>query len=289
MRLANVDGRAVLLIADDRGVDVETASEGKFGPDLLGVYDEWDGFRSWADTVNTAACAGLMSFARTQLGSPSPAPKQIMAVGLNYGAHAAESGFAEPENLPPTFTKFLSSLTGPDCEVVLPPGGNTDWEVELVAVIGRAATRIDESQAWEHVAGLTVGQDISERISQLAGPAPQFSLGKSFPNFAPVGPWLITPDSVPSRDDLALGCAIDGEVVQEGRTKDLLFSVPSLIAKLSQIITLFPGDIIFTGTPAGVGVGRKPQRFLQAGEKLDSYIEGIGELHQTFVEATEES
>lgn len=287
MRLANVDGRAVVLMSDERGWDVETASEGKYGPSLPAVYDDWDGFRAWADNVTTDD--ETVVFSRTQLGSPSPAPKQIIAVGLNYSEHAAESGFDAPESLPPTFTKFLSSLTGPDCDVVLPPGGNTDWEVELVVVIGRTATRIKESQTWDHVAGLTIGQDISERLSQLSGPAPQFSLGKSFPNFAPVGPWLVTPDSVPNKDDLALGCSVNGDVVQDGRTKDLLFSVASLIAKLSQTISLFPGDLIFTGTPAGVGIGRKPQRFLQAGERLDSWIEGIGEQHQTFVAATKES
>lgn len=282
MRLANVDGHAVLLSADDRGIDVETASDGKFGPGLASVYENWQGFRSWADTVGDVEAA---TFTREQLGSPSPAPKQIIAIGLNYSEHAAESGFETPTGLPPTFTKFVSSLTGPDCDVVLPPGGNTDWEVELVAVIGVTAKDVAEDDAWNYVAGLSVGQDISERVSQLAGPAPQFSLGKSFPNFAPVGPWLVTPDAVPDKDDLALGCSIDGETVQDGRTSDLIFPVARLVAALSRTITLYPGDIIFTGTPSGVGVGRKPQRFLNPGEKLVTWIEGIGELNQTFVEA----
>jgi 2-keto-4-pentenoate hydratase/2-oxohepta-3-ene-1,7-dioic acid hydratase in catechol pathway len=188
--------------------------------------------------------------------------------------------------LPPTFTKFVSSMSGPDSVVTLPPGGNTDWEVELVVVIGRTAQHVAEANAWDYVAGLSVGQDISERITQTAGPAPQFSLGKSFPGFAPVGPWLVTPDSVPDKDDLALGCSIDGEKVQDGHTSDLIFPVSSLIAKLSRIITLHPGDLIFTGTPSGVGLGRSPQRFLQDGQRLDSWIEGIGEVHQTFVAAS---
>lgn len=282
MRLANVEGRAVLLSADDRGVDVEAASEGKYGPGLASVYENWQGFRSWAETVGDREA---VTFNRDQLGSPSPAPKQIIAIGLNYSEHAAESGFEAPTGLPPTFTKFVSSLTGPDCTVVLPPSGHTDWEVELVAVIGVTAKDVEEADAWNYVAGLAVGQDISERVSQLAGPAPQFSLGKSFPNFAPVGPWLVTPDAVPDKDDLALGCAIDGETVQEGRTSDLIFPVARLVATLSRTITLYPGDIIFTGTPSGVGVGRKPQRFLNPGEKLVTWIEGIGELNQTFVEA----
>jgi len=280
MRLANVDGRAVLLTGDDRGIDVAAASDGKFGPDLPGLYSDWDGFRVWADSAGDRP--DDVRFVRAQIGSPSPAPRQVVAVGLNYRAHAAESGFEAPEDLPPTFTKFVSSLSGPDTEVVLPPGGHTDWEVELVTVIGRTAHRTPVERAWDHVAGLTVGQDLSERVSQLAGPAPQFSLGKSFAGFAPVGPWLVTPDEVPDRDDLALGCAIDGETVQDGRTKDLIFPVAALVSKLSAALTLYPGDLIFTGTPAGVGVGREPQRFLQPGETLRSWVEGIGELRQTF-------
>lgn len=282
MRIANVDGRAVLLTTDSSGIDVAVASDGKFGPQLPSIYEDWESFRAWAEEQTDAPAD--VHFDRDQLHSPSPAPRQIVAIGLNYSAHAAESGFEAPIGLPPTFTKFVSSLAGPDCEVVLPPGGHTDWEVELVAVIGRTAKDVAEADAWEHVAGVAVGQDISERVSQLAGPAPQFSLGKSFPNFAPVGPWLVTPDSLPDRDDLALGCAVDGETVQDGRTKDLIVPVARLVAELSRTLTLFPGDILFTGTPSGVGVGRTPQRFLQPGETLVSWIEGIGELHQTFVE-----
>jgi 2-keto-4-pentenoate hydratase/2-oxohepta-3-ene-1,7-dioic acid hydratase in catechol pathway len=127
-----------------------------------------------------------------------------------------------------------------------------------------------------------VGQDISERISQLRGPAAQFGLGKSFPGFSPQGPWLVTLDELRDVDDLELGCTLDGEEVQKGRTRDLIFSVPKLIATLSHTVTLYPGDVLFTGTPAGVGVGRQPPRFVQPGERLDSWIEGIGELHQVF-------
>jgi 2-keto-4-pentenoate hydratase/2-oxohepta-3-ene-1,7-dioic acid hydratase in catechol pathway len=282
MRLANVNGRAVLLTADDRGIDVALVSAGKFGPTLPQVYEDWASFCSWAETAPTDT--QVVTFERRELGPPSPAPRQILAVGLNYRAHAAESGFEAPDQLPPTFTKFTSSLAGPEVDVVLPSGGNTDWEVELVAVIGQTVKSVEEDQAWGCVAGLTVGQDISERIAQHAGPAPQFSLGKSYPNFAPTGPWLVTPDAVPDRDDLALGAAIDGSIVQDGRTRDLIFSVPSLISKLSQTMTLLPGDLIFTGTPAGVGFGRNPQRFLQHGEELRSWIEGIGEMRQVFVQ-----
>lgn len=185
------------------------------------------------------------------------------------------------------FPKFVSSLSGPRTEVVLPPGGNTDWEVELVAVIGRVTSHVAVEDAWDHVAGLTVGQDLSERQTQLAGPAPQFGLGKSFPGFAPTGPWLVTTDELADPDDLALRGELDGEVVQQGRTSSLIVSVPRLIAELSRIITLYPGDLLFTGTPEGVGLGREPQRYVQPGQTLVSTIEGIGELRQTFVAAEE--
>jgi 2-keto-4-pentenoate hydratase/2-oxohepta-3-ene-1,7-dioic acid hydratase in catechol pathway len=222
---------------------------------------------------------------RAFLGSPSPTPRQVFAIGLNYSDHAKESGFAQPENLPPVFTKFQTCITGPDTIVVIPEGGNVDWEVELVAVIGKEAKNVSAAEAWDYVAGLTIGQDISERVSQLRGPAPQFGLGKSFPGFGPVGPWLVTVDEFANPDDLELGCSLDGEEVQKGRTSELIFSVPALIQGLSATATLLPGDIIFTGTPAGVGLGRSPQRFIQPGETLVSRVEGIGEMTQTFVSA----
>ncbi|MET9259436.1 fumarylacetoacetate hydrolase family protein [Amycolatopsis sp. NPDC004079] len=278
MKLANVDGRAVLLTAEDKGIDVAKASGGIFG--FGSVYQNWTEFRAWAKKLTAEPD---VVFTRAQLGPPSPAPRQIVAAGLNYDAHAAESGFAAPDGLPPVFAKFVSALTGPDAEVVLPPGGNVDWEVELVAVVGQTTHRVEESEAWDHLAGVTIGQDLSERVSQLAGPAPQFGLGKSFPNFAPVGPWLVTPDELADRDDLALSCAVDGETVQDGRTRELIFPVGKLISALSRTLTLYPGDLVFTGTPSGVGVGRTPQRFLRAGEELVSRIEGLGEMRQTFV------
>ncbi|GAA3294033.1 fumarylacetoacetate hydrolase family protein [Streptomyces cinereospinus] len=279
MRIANLSGRLALIV-DGRAVDVERASDGSFSSDPQAVYERWEVFRAWAAAADLPE--GVV-FDPADLGSPAPAPRQTLAVGLNYRDHASESGFAAPEGLPPVFTKFVTSISGPVTEVRLPEGGNTDWEVELVAVIGRRAEGVSEADAWGHVAGLAVGQDISERVSQLAGPAPQFSLGKSFPGFSPVGPWLVTPDEFDDPDDLELRCAVNGEEVQKGRTRDLIFSVPALVSKLSAVLPLLPGDVVFTGTPAGVGLGRSPQRFLSAGDELVSTVEGIGELRQTFV------
>lgn len=279
MRIANLSGRLAVIV-DGGAVDVEKASDGRFAADPQAVYERWEEFRSWVAATDLPAGA---VFEPAELDSPVPAPRQTLAVGLNYRDHASESGFAAPEGLPPVFTKFLTSISGPVTQVKLPAEGNTDWEVELVVVVGRRAVKVREADAWSHVAGLAVGQDISERVAQLAGPAPQFSLGKSYPGFAPIGPWLVTADEFDDPDDLELRCAVNGEEVQKGRTSDLIFSVPALVAGLSTVLPLLPGDVIFTGTPAGVGLGRDPKRFLAAGDELVSTVEGIGELRQTFV------
>jgi 2-keto-4-pentenoate hydratase/2-oxohepta-3-ene-1,7-dioic acid hydratase in catechol pathway len=154
--------------------------------------------------------------------------------------------------------------------------------VELVAVIGTRADRVAEGDAWGHIAGLTVGQDISDRTLQFAA-GMQFSLGKSRRGYGPMGPWLVTPDEIPDRDDLALGCAVDGETVQDGRTSDLIFSVPQLVTELSAVLPLLPGDVIFTGTPSGVGMARKPPRSLQPGMVLETWVEGIGTIRSRCV------
>ncbi len=277
MRIANLAGRLSIAV-DELAVDVAEASDGRFGPDVQAVYERFDEFREWAASAALPAGRG---FDPAELGAPAPHPRQLFAIGLNYSEHANESGFAAPPS-PAVFTKFVTSITGPYGDVAL-PHGNVDWEVELVAVIGNRAFQVPEPEAWSHVAGLTVGQDISERVLQMVGSVPQFSLAKSFPGFTPMGPWLVTPDEFDNPDDLELTCAIDGEQVQKGRTSELIFSVPALIAKLSAVLPLLPGDVIFTGTPAGVGMGRSPQRFLQAGEVLTSSIEGIGEMRQVLV------
>jgi len=279
MRIANVRGRLTLL-TDKGGVDVETASQGRFAADPQAVFAQWDAFRAWADGVRGATTTPVVD---ADLGAPSPRPTQVFGIGLNYRAHAAESGLSAPDR-PATFTKFPTCITGPHADVTL-PSSMVDWEVELVVVIGIHAYRVHESAAWSHVAGLTVGQDLSERVVQWAGGG-QFSLGKSFPGFGPMGPWLVTPDEFATPDDLALGCSVNDEVMQEGRTSDMVFSVPRLIAELSGILPLLPGDVIFTGTPAGVGAARKPPRFLQPGDVLVSHIEGIGSLRNRCLAAS---
>ncbi len=283
MRSGNLSGHLTLFT--DRGaVDVAQASGGRFSSDPQAVYDVWDDFVSWASTLDLDQVEAA-DFQLTDIQAPTPAPAQVFAIGLNNRDHAVESKFDVPDTLPPVFTKFRTALSGPISTVVLPPGGQVDWEVELVAVIGRRAENVAAADAWSYVAGLTAGQDISERITQLAGPAAQFSLGKSFPGFAPIGPWVVTVDEFDDPDDITLQCAIGEETLQDGGTRDFLFGVPALIEGLSRVTPLLPGDIIFCGTPAGVGFGRDPQRFLQPGDELVSRVSGVGELRQTFISA----
>lgn len=277
MKLANLARRAVLVI-DDHVVDVATESDQRFGPDIMDLYDNWAEFAIWAGTVEI----GTTPLDRTQLGNPAPTPRQVFGIGLNYGEHAAESGMDVPA-VPATFTKFPASLSGPfdDIEIT---GTTVDWEAELVAVIGMRADRVDASNGWDHVAGLAVGQDVSDRTLQFAA-GNQFSLGKSRRGYGPIGPWLVTPDEFQDRDDLAIGCSVNGEVKQESRTGDLIFGVPQLVAELSAILPLLPGDVIFTGTPAGVGLARQPAEFLQPGDVVETWVEGIGTIRNRCLSA----
>ena len=279
MKLANIDGRAALVFIDAdaaTAVDVETASNGTFGADPQRLFDDWSAFTDWAATV----APGGSAVDRGTLGAPVPRPRQVFAIGINYAEHAAESGYPAG-SLPITFTKFPSSLTGPDAQVELPPG-SVDWEVELVVVIGTGGKDVSRENAWSHVAGLTVGQDLSEREAQNAGAKPQYSLAKSHTGFGPTGPWLVTTDEFENPDDLAIRSTLSGEVMQSSRTSNMIYSVPDLLFELSRVCELFPGDIIFSGTPEGVGNARTPKRFIGPDDDLLSEIEGIGHIHQTF-------
>ncbi len=283
MRLANVKGRATIL-TEAGGLDVATASGGRFPSEVQPLYDEWDALATLAGelTAGDAARIGAVAVDEADLLSPVPAPRQVFAIGLNYRSHAAETGVDLPA-VPATFTKFPASLAGPYDDVTL-SGDTVDWEVELVVVIGRRADRVAEADGWDHVAGLTVGQDVSDRTLQFAAGG-QFSLGKSHRGYGPLGPVLVTPDELPDRDDLALGCRVNGETMQDARTGDMVFGVARLVAELSAVVSLLPGDVIFTGTPAGVGIARQPARFLQPGDVLESWIDGIGTIRNRLVGA----
>jgi 2,4-didehydro-3-deoxy-L-rhamnonate hydrolase len=277
MRIGMLNNRYHAL-AGYLAIDIGEASHGRFTPDGFDIFERWDELAGWVRTVPDTA---YTPFDNAALGAPVPMPRQVFGVGLNYRDHAAEAGLAEPE-VPLAFTKFPTSITGPSATVTL-PSDHVDWEAELVAVIGARAEHVKAADAWSHVAGLTVGQDLSERRVQLAGPAPQFSLGKSYPGFGPIGPAIVTLDEIADVDNLEIRCLLDDEVLQKGRTSDLIFSIPELVEHISAICPMLPGDLIFTGTPAGVGGARTPNRFLTPGSTLITAIEGIGELRNRLV------
>jgi 2-keto-4-pentenoate hydratase/2-oxohepta-3-ene-1,7-dioic acid hydratase in catechol pathway len=278
MRFSTV-GNRLMLVRDQRdgriALDVEKA--GGLPADPIAALERFDELTTWAAGADWAAAVPVRD---AGLGAPVPHPRQVFAVALNYRPHAAEAGFQAPDE-PLIFTKFPSCITGPVAEVTLPPG-KPDWEIEVVAVIGRGGHRIPRAAGWDAVAGLTVGQDLSERASQLRGTPAQFSLAKSFPGFGPTGPVAVSPNEFADRDDIGFECRLGDEVVQHGRTGQLIFPIDDLVARISAVCRLLPGDLIFTGTPAGVGNRRTPPRYLQPGEVLTSRVEGIGEIRQTF-------
>lgn len=287
MRLANLAGRAV-LVQDGKALDVERASEGRFGPDPMSPWSDWAAFTEWA---RTADYAGAEEYAESDLGAPIPFPRQVFAIGLNYKDHADEAEMAYPDNIV-VFTKYQSSLAGPTAEVKV-PGETVDWEAELVVVVGQEIHDVDEDAAQAAIAGYSVGQDFSERTVQRRPPAPQFSLGKSFPGFGPFGPAVVSPDELEDPANLSITCVIEGPTgqaqsdgegawtAQDGNTKDMIFSSARILSDLSRVVTLYPGDIVFTGTPAGVGM---PQGIaLQPGDVVTTSIEGIGSLRNAFV------
>jgi len=248
----------------------------------MAALSDWSALVAWAGETRPQATDGRVDPAH--LGPPAPRPAQVFGVGLNYRDHAEEAGLEVPD-APLIFTKFPSCLTGP-CGDVRLSSNRVDWEVELVVVIGRETSDVTEADAMEHVAGYTVGQDVSDRRLQFAGKPPQFSLGKSLPTYGPLGPAIVTLDEIPDPDDLALRCVVSGEVMQNGRTRDMIFPVRALVSYLSRHCRLEAGDLIFTGTPAGIGSVRTPRRYLAPGDLVVSEIEGLGTLSNRCVGAS---
>ena len=270
-RLANIGGRAA-LVQGDSYFDLETLGAGNFGPDPMAAIARFDELSVLAADIAAAAPTG--SIVGADIGPPVPRPQKCFAVGLNYQAHADEGGMEVPA-VPLVFTKFPSCLVGPDADVELRSDG-VDYEGELVVVIGRAGKDIARADAWNHVAGLTIGQDISDRPAQFAAAPPHFDLAKSFDTFGPTGPVLVSIDQFENRDDLRIVTEVNGEIRQDDTTASLIFDVPALISYLSRITTLVPGDVIFTGTPEGIGAAQL--KFLVDGDVITTTIEGIGTM-----------
>jgi len=222
-----------------------------------------------------------ISLEGVKLKAPIPAPPRIFGIGLNYADHAAESKM-EPQKVPTVFIVLSSAVVGPDGDVILPKASSmVDYEVELAVVIGRPGYQIPAAQAMEHVFGYTIMNDVSARDVQRA--TTQWSLGKSFPTFAPLGPWVASKDEVPDPHTLGISLSIGQEKLQDSNTSQLMFKIPQLIEYISGVTALETGDIISTGTPAGVGMGRNPQRWLKPGEEMVLRIEKIGELRNKLV------
>lgn len=213
---------------------------------------------------------------KVKLHAPIPRPPKVICIGLNYRDHAIESNMPIP-TIPVVFNKFPNTVIAPGENVVIPSNTEKpDFEAELAFVMGKSPRHLSKDQALKHVFGYTIVNDVSARDFQLQ--TSQWLVGKTFPTFCPMGPWIVTADQIPDPHNLRIGLRIDGETVQDSNTKELIFGIPELIEHLSSIIDFEPGDIVSTGTPPGVGMGRKPPRWLKAGETMTVFIEGIGEL-----------
>ena len=269
-RLANIDGRAA-LVRDDHWYDLATVSSGEFSPDPMEALAHIDRLIELDAALDRHQPGGQLSHAT--LHPPVPRPRNVYAIGLNYQAHADEGAMAVPTN-PLVFTKFPSCLTGANADVEM-RSDLVDYEGELVVVIGRGGKDIAAADAWDHVCGLMVGQDISDRAVQFAAQPPHFDLGKSFDTFGPIGPVMVSPDSV-DHERLRLVTEVNGEVRQNGTTDQMIFDVATLVSYISRVTTFSTGDLIFTGTPDGIGAAQG--KFLADGDVVTTRIDGNGTL-----------
>lgn len=220
--------------------------------------------------------------ASVRIGAPVGGVRQFIAIGLNYRRHAEESGLPIPAE-PIVFTKAITALSGPNDDIVLPAGSEqTDWEIELGIVIGSIAQNITVEKALQHVAGYCLANDVSERHWQIHRNG-QWGKGKSFDSFGPIGPFLVTTDEIPDPQVLEMALLVNGKIMQESNTSDMIFSVAQIVSYLSQFMTLLPGDVIITGTPAGVGLGMKPPTFLRKGDIVTLQIDQLGSQTQRVV------
>jgi 2-keto-4-pentenoate hydratase/2-oxohepta-3-ene-1,7-dioic acid hydratase in catechol pathway len=283
MRFVTVEvNRSLRLAAEWNGryVDLARASQDALPSSMREFLEQGDSAMEKAKQVLESAKSSDDSYSAEQvtLKAPVPDPRKVICVGLNYADHAAESGAAIPPE-PVLFSKYPTAIIGPGEAILLPPESQeVDYEVEFVFVIGKRGRRIPQEQAMDYVAGYTVGHDVSARDWQLRKPGGQWMMGKTFDTFAPIGPALVTKDEVPDPHNLKITCTVSGEVLQHSNTNQLIFKVPELVSYISKVITLEPGDAVFTGTPPGVGFARKPPRFLKEGDVCELEVEGLGKL-----------
>ncbi len=262
------------IAVNDEIIDVSS-----FGEDFGESFFTNDGLTRFAPWFESNKSALPRVSGSPRLGAPFTRPSKIVCVGLNYSKHAAESGMPLPKE-PILFFKSTTSFAGPNDDVVIPRNSQkTDWEVELGVVIGKKASYVSEEDAMDHVLGFCIHNDYSEREFQLERNG-QWVKGKSADTFAPVGPYLVTKDELPNYASLRLWLKVNGKMLQDSNTNDLIFGVPFLISYISQFMTLLPGDIISTGTPAGVGMGLKPPTYLKPGDIVELGIDGLGTQQQ---------
>lgn len=261
------------IVQDDRIIDAG------FGGAMLDVIRQWDDLNR--DFQAQADAGGGVPLSSVKLEAPVRRPGKIFAIGLNYADHIAESGLPTPPHQV-WFTKAQTSINGPyDPILIAREGPFVDYEVELVAVVGRGGRNISKADAPSHVFGYCVGNDVTERAWQHR--TAQWSLGKSFDTYAPIGPWIVTADEIADPHMLDLSCYVNGELRQKSNTRHLVFSLWDQIEHLSQAMTLEPGDLIFTGTPGGVGAAMEPRRFLKAGDVLRSEVDRLGVIEATMI------
>jgi 2-keto-4-pentenoate hydratase/2-oxohepta-3-ene-1,7-dioic acid hydratase in catechol pathway len=246
-------------------------------------YDENFFINNGLEKLNEEMASGSFALEEipegTRLGCPVARPSKIVCIGLNYAKHAKETNAAIPSE-PILFFKSTTSIVGPNDAIVIPKGSvKTDWEVELAVVIAKKASYVDEDDAMKYVAGYCLHNDVSERAFQLERGG-TWDKGKGCDSFAPLGPWLVTKDEIPNPHNLRLWLSLNGKMVQDSNTDDLIFNVPFLISYISHFMTLLPGDIISTGTPAGVGLGMNPPRYLNPGDMVELGIDGLGSSKQ---------
>ncbi len=276
MRLANYAGRATIVI-DGHAVDVQQASDGALSCDPM-VLSDLANHAALRELAAAAQPATWPMVDEAQLGAPVPRPMKGFGVALNYRSHALESGRDLPTE-PHLFAKTENCVCGPFDTIVAPAGrAEIDYEAELVIVFGRTCKGATHDNAWSFIAGVMCGQDISDRAEQFRPPVKQFTIAKTYDTFGPTGPYLVTIDELPNPNSLELEGRVSGEVMQHGNTDDLIFDVPALVQWLSRYITFQPGDLVWTGTPGGVGEARSPQRFLLHGDVVETEIAGIGTM-----------
>lgn len=264
-KLVNIDGRAALVSGSDY-FDLEALSGGSLGSDPMAALAFADHLRELNAGLGDATPTGSLD--DIVIGCPVPRPRNVFGIGLNYLGHVQEGDREVPET-PLVFTKFPSCLCGPDTTIEL-RSDYADYEAELVVVIGPGGKDISEAHAWDHVVGLTMGQDVSDRRMQFAAKPPHFDLGKSFDTYGPIGPAVVSIDEIGDPENLRISCTVNGEQKQDGNTNDLIFAIPKLISYLSHVTTLGTGDLVFTGTPAGVGGAQGV--FLADGDVIETTI-----------------